>query len=76
MAYFELANPCFPAPQGWRGYLADEPSSFADLTLVWENSSVVPAWLTGSYIKNGPARRHFGDRKFSSYLDGQGKLHK
>ena len=37
----------------------------------------MPSWLDGSYVKNGPARRGFGDgRTYSSYMDSWGKLHK
>jgi len=79
---------CLPLPhhtplehqynQGWVDYLDDEPSSFENLRLVWErDSGSFPTWLNGSYVKNGPARRGFGDgRTYSSYMDSWGKLHK
>ena len=63
--------------QGWAAYLADEPSEFHSLPLRWELGTVLPAWLRGSYVKNGPGQRGFGDeRQYSSYLDSWGKLHK
>merc|ERR1719378_787513 len=64
--------------QGWVDYLDDESSSFTNLKLVWERDSAkLPTWLNGSYVKNGPARRSFGDgRRYSSYMDSWGKLHK
>ena len=63
--------------QGWANYLADEPSEYHDLPLSWALNTSIPAWLQGSYIKNGPGQRKFGDdRHYSSYLDSWGKLHK
>ena len=63
--------------QGWTEYLDDEFSNFEDLRLVWERDSALPKWLNGSYVKNGPARKGFGDgRTYSSYMDSWGKLHK
>ena len=63
--------------KGWARYLADEPSEFHDLPLTWGLNTSLPAWLRGSYVKNGPGQRRFGDdREYSSYLDSWGKLHK
>ena len=63
--------------QGWASYLADEPSEFHNLPLTWTLNTTIPAWLKGSYVKNGPGQRKFGDdRHYSSYLDSWGKLHK
>ena len=63
--------------QGWASYLADEPSEFHDLPLTWSLNTTIPAWLRGSYVKNGPGQRKFGDdRHYSSYLDSWGKLNK
>merc|ERR1712172_239081 len=88
LALFFFLHVCLPLPrhtplehqynQGWVDYLDDEPSSFENLRLVWErDSSSFPTWLNGSYVKNGPARRGFGDgRTYSSYMDSWGKLHK
>ena len=62
--------------KGWVDYLDDESSSFSNEKLVWDSGNVV-TWLNGSYVKNGPARRGFGDgRTYSSYMDSWGKLHK
>jgi carotenoid cleavage dioxygenase-like enzyme len=83
-----LLSPCLTHPtswqgvatehnQGWAAYLADEPSEFHSLPLSWELDTSLPAWLRGSYVKNGPGQRRFGDeRQYSSYLDSWGKLHK
>ena len=63
--------------KGWATYLDDETSSFENVRLTWERDSALPSWLDGSYVKNGPARRGFGDgRTYSSYMDSWGKLHK
>ena len=63
--------------KGWANYLDDETSSFENVRLTWERDSALPSWLNGSYVKNGPARRGFGDgRTYSSYMDSWGKLHK
>ena len=63
--------------KGWANYLDDETSSFENVRLTWERNSALPSWLDGSYVKNGPARRGFGDgRTYSSYMDSWGKLHK
>merc|ERR1739838_474495 len=57
--------------------LADEPSQFHNLPLSWSLNTSIPTWLQGSYVKNGPGQRKFGDdRHYSSYLDSWGKLNK
>merc|ERR1711971_715872 len=88
LALLFFLHVCLPLPrhtplehqynQGWVDYLDDEPSSFENLRLVWErDAGSFPTWLNGSYVKNGPARRGFGDgRTYSSYMDSWGKLHK
>jgi len=63
--------------QGWGNFLEDEVTTFTDLSLTWEREAGIPSWIQGSYIKNGPARKQFGDdRTYSSYLDSWGKLNK
>lgn len=70
----------FPESQynkGWAEFLEDETSQFHDLPLAWEQEGGVPAWIQGSYIKNGPARKEFGDdRYYSNLLDSWAKLHR
>ena len=43
---------------GWDSYLIDNPTEFHDLPLVWEfgNDTTVPSWLSGVYVRNGPAQ--------------------
>ena len=63
---------------GWEKYLADEPTTFHNLPLTWEEDAPLPSWLVGSYIKNGPSRRQFGteERWYSQYMDSWAKLNK
>ena len=74
----ELINVCvIYFWQGWAEFLEDETSQFHDLPLAWEQEGGVPAWIQGSYIKNGPARKEFGDdRYYSNLLDSWAKLHR
>ena len=45
---------------GWKEYFVENPAEFHDLPLVWEPGSRVPDWLTGTYVRNGPAQISFG----------------
>jgi len=36
----------------------------------------VPAWLTGTLVRTGPARFEVGDRKYNHWFDGLAMLHK
>jgi len=64
---------------GWRNYFTENPTEFHDLPLKWENGNQtnVPSWLSGVYVRNGPAQLTFGSEKrhLSSWLDGFAKLH-
>jgi carotenoid cleavage dioxygenase-like enzyme len=39
-------------------------------------TGIVPDWLTGYMIKNGPAKFRVGDRSLAHWFDGFAKLHK
>ena len=41
---------------GWKSYLKENPTEFHDIPLVWEGNKSVPDWLSGTYIRNGPAQ--------------------
>ena len=42
---------------GWKGYLKENTEEFHDLPLTWEEDSTsIPTWLSGTYIRNGPAQ--------------------
>ena len=45
---------------GWKSYLRENPTEFHDLPLTWHTKAHVPDWLSGTYVRNGPAQvRHF-----------------
>jgi len=62
---------------GWTKYFTEETSEFHDIPLVWEDDTPVPDWLSGTYVRNGPAQISFGSerRVLTSWLDGFAKLH-
>ena len=37
---------------------------------------VVPAWLSGTVVRNGPARFEVGEQKYRHWFDGQAMLHR
>ena len=43
---------------GWKSYLDENPTEFHDLPLTWENGdqTQVPSWLSGVFVRNGPAQ--------------------
>ena len=43
---------------GWTDFLDDNPTEFHDLLLSWEKgfNTPVPDWITGVYVRNGPAQ--------------------
>jgi beta,beta-carotene 9',10'-dioxygenase len=40
-----------------------------------EVSGAIPAWLTGTLVRNGPARYEVGDRTLNHWFDGLAMLH-
>ena len=34
----------------------ENPTSFRDLPLQWDGDGKIPDWLSGTYVKNGPAQ--------------------
>ena len=42
---------------GWKSYFVENPTEFHDIPLIWEskNETQVPSWLSGVYVRNGPA---------------------
>ena len=43
---------------GWKSYFVENPKEFHDIPLSWEsgNQTSVPSWLSGIYVRNGPAQ--------------------
>ena len=43
---------------GWKSYLVENPTEFHDIPLIWESENLtkVPNWLSGIYVRNGPAQ--------------------
>ena len=43
---------------GWKSYLVENPTEFHDIPLIWESGNLtkVPNWLSGIYVRNGPAQ--------------------
>ena len=43
---------------GWKSYFVENPTEFHDIPLIWEsrNETNVPSWLSGIYVRNGPAQ--------------------
>ena len=41
---------------GWKSYMRENPTEFHDLPLSWETGIEVPEWLSGTYVRNGPAQ--------------------
>jgi len=63
---------------GWKDYFTENPTEFHDIPLVWANEKTnVPSWLSGTYVRNGPAQISFGSsrRIMTSWLEGFAKLH-
>ena len=46
---------------GWKSYLAENSVEFHDIPLVWESGNLtnIPTWLSGIFVRNGPAQVHF-----------------
>jgi len=68
---------CYLDNVGWKSFLKEDPTEFHDIPLVWEGENTVPEWLSGTYVRNGPAQISFGSsrRVMTSWLDGFAKLH-
>ena len=43
---------------GWKSYFIENPTEFHDIPLQWEmgDQTTVPSWLSGIYVRNGPAQ--------------------
>ena len=42
---------------GWKSYFEENPTEFHDIPLIWEDMGKnIPSWLSGVYVRNGPAQ--------------------
>src|SRR5262245_50547068 len=65
------------------GAMSRSPYHLGFTTLASETSvdelavrGAVPAWLTGTLVRNGPAKFEVGDQKYNHWFDGLAMLHK
>merc|ERR1719369_1939266 len=72
-----LATSAYSENVGWKKYFVENPTEFHDIPLVWQGKTPVPEWISGTYVRNGPAQISFGSEKrvLTSWLDGFAKLH-
>lgn len=62
---------------GWKTLFSTNLNEYDNVAVSWENPSAVPEWLSGTYVKNGPARLSFGgEKQYGSLLDGWAKINK
>ena len=59
---------------GWKSYLVENPTEFHDIPLIWDSGNLtkVPNWLSGIYVRNGPAQvnntLHKSHKEFKRYF--------
>merc|ERR1712156_1271215 len=62
---------------GFPTWLSNNLEEFENVAVSWDNASAVPAWLKGTYFKNGPARQDFGGNlRYGNMADGWAKISK
>merc|ERR1711971_1492538 len=62
---------------GFPTWIPNNLEEFENVAVSWDNSSAVPAWLKGTYFKNGPARQDFGGKlSYGNMADGWAKITK
>jgi len=70
---------CQSQTVGWKSYVQQEITEYTNIPLKWDSdcpTDVIPQWLTGQLVKNGPGRSSFGgERIHTSWMDGFAKLH-
>lgn len=59
---------------GYKKGFADQTKEIAVPSL--EIEGVIPGWLSGTLIRNGPARFHLEDKTLNHWFDGLAMLHK
>ena len=55
---------------GWKSCFTENSEEFHNLLLRWEkgNATNVPHWLTGVYVRNGPAQVHNIEHQLIAYF--------
>merc|ERR1712215_211789 len=62
---------------GFEKWVSDNPVEFESIEVEWEKERPVPEWLSGTYLKNGPALSQFGgEKRYANVGDGWGKINK
>merc|ERR1712004_246530 len=62
---------------GFPTWLSNNLEEFENVAVSWDNASAVPAWLKGTYFKNGPARQDFGGNlRYGNMADGWAQISK
>jgi len=62
---------------GFETWISDSLTEVEDFEISWVESRPVPSWLSGTYIKNGPAKSDFGgEKQYANVADGWAKINK
>jgi len=62
---------------GWKAFFTENVDEFHDIPLQWEEKTPIPAYVTGTFVRNGAARISFESKRriYSSWLEGWAKIH-
>ncbi|XP_078616046.1 beta,beta-carotene 15,15'-dioxygenase-like [Branchiostoma floridae x Branchiostoma japonicum] len=60
---------------GLEYFFTDNFEEFRDRPIQWSNSTPVPHWVHGTFVRNGPGRFNIGGRSVIHTFDGFAKLH-
>ncbi|XP_019637735.1 PREDICTED: carotenoid isomerooxygenase-like [Branchiostoma belcheri] len=60
---------------GLEYFFRDNFEEFRDRPIQWCNSTPVPHWVHGTFVRNGPGRFNIGQRSVIHTFDGFAKLH-
>jgi len=62
---------------GWKAFFTENIDEFHDIPLHWVEKTPIPAYVTGTFVRNGAARISFGSKRrvLSSWLEGWAKIH-
>ena len=62
---------------GWKAFFTENIEEFHDIPLQWEQKTLIPSYVTGTFVRNGAARISFESKRrvLSSWLEGWAKIH-